>query len=495
MSECKRELSRRYRRRKRAVLLAAFPAGLAALYFVPWWLALLLALFAWVIHEAWFADHQFYSPRRDYLYDFPDEHFQQRLSLEPDGCLAAPNGLPDGAGTLILEITVSSDWRACFFDPRLLIEGDFSDRQDFERCAKGKRYLNLTGQEKALKNGHLRICGLYCRLENQAMLHAFDNPDYSKRRLMVIAPHADDAELAAFGLYSRADEVFIVTLTQGEIEADYFRRFGLNKTEAARLKGRLRTWDSLAIPLWGGVRQDRCFQLGYYCLQLSAMRDEPDRAFGSRESGERDVRAARCFNPFTLPADDNGEPNWKNLLSDLAALLEYFRPETVVTPHPLLDPHPDHIHATRALREAVAHSRWKPETLLFYANHLSCGDRWPMGPAENGVPLPPCIETPLAGRPLSLPLDVETRLNKALALSMQHDLQTPPSVKSRLRRLIQRILLGRVWPRPGGNEFFRKAVRRHELFWLAPVAEKKQNGDSNESDETRRLLSHPGGKP
>ncbi len=59
---------------------------------------------------------------------------------------------------------------------------------------------------------------------------------------MILAPHADDAELAAFGLYSSAENVSIITLTQGEIEADYYQRLGLSQPQAAQLKGRLRSW-------------------------------------------------------------------------------------------------------------------------------------------------------------------------------------------------------------------------------------------------------------
>ncbi len=75
---------------------------------------------------------------------------------------------------------------------------------------------------------------------------------------MILAPHADDAELAAFGLYSSADKVCIVTLTQGEIEAEHYQRLGLSAQQAAQLKGRLRSWDSMAIPLWGGVPPANC---------------------------------------------------------------------------------------------------------------------------------------------------------------------------------------------------------------------------------------------
>ena len=53
-----------------------------------------------------------------------------------------------------------------------------------------------------------------------------------------------------------------------------------------------------------------------------------------------------------------------------------------------------------------------------------------------------------------------------MALGMNHDLQGPLPAKKRLRRLIQNILAGRQWPRSGDNEYFRKAVRSRELFWV-----------------------------
>ena len=90
--------------------------------------------------------------------------------------------------------------------------------------------------------------------------------ELQRRRVMVIAPHADDAELAAYGLYSQADETWIVTLTAGEIEAEHYQQMGLSSVEASRLKGRLRAWDSIAVPRWAGVPAAHCVQLGYFCL-------------------------------------------------------------------------------------------------------------------------------------------------------------------------------------------------------------------------------------
>jgi LmbE family N-acetylglucosaminyl deacetylase len=345
------------------------------------------------------------------------------------------------------------------------------DRQDLERGVRGRRFINLSGQGNALTQGALALRGRYCTPAATGVLWVMANPDYSRQRVMVIAPHADDAELAAFGLYSRCEEVSIVTLTQGEIEAEDLQRLGLDQAAAARLKGRLRSWDSLVIPLWGGVPAERCVQLGYYCLQLPSMAAEPSQVFGSRESQENDVRSVRQHNPLALPADVDGQPSWQNLLGDLTALLEHFRPEVVVTPHPELDPHSDHVASTQALLEAIELSNWKPATLLMYANHLHDNDRWPMGPAGAGIALPPAIEPLPADRLWSPLLSADVQLDKAMALAMEHDLQGGQVFKRQLRRWIQQGLAGRRWPETGSNEFFRKAVRRHELFWVRDLSD------------------------
>lgn len=466
MSARKQQLLKQHRRKKRVVLLIALLALIALGIFAPWWSVPLAVLLGWIAHEAWFADHLFYSPRDDYRYDFPQGSLALPASLGPHGLHVADGALPAEMETLVLEIEVKASLLGRWLDPQVLIEGDAADRQDFERGVSGRRYINLSGQGNALRAGHLRLRGRHCRLAQTGVLHAFANPDYVAQRLLIVAPHADDAELAAFGQYSRASDAFIVTLTQGEIEAEHYQSLGLDKAAAARLKGRLRTWDSIAAPLWGGVPAERCVQLGYYCLQLPAMAVEPSQAFGSRESGESDIRTARVFNPLRLPGDADGAPTWRNLVADLTALVEHIRPQVILTAHPELDPHADHVHATRAVQEAIERSVWKPETLLLYANHLHDNDRWPMGPADGGIALPPCIE-PLPADPLWSPvLDAAARIDKAQALALQHDLQTPLTAKKRLRRLIQRLLAGRRWPLTGDDEFFRKAVRRHELFWV-----------------------------
>jgi hypothetical protein len=103
--------------------------------------------------------------------------------------------------TLILELYLRSTVVGRCLDPHVLL-GD--DRQDFERGVCGRRYLNLSGQADALGKGELWLKGRHCRLPVSGTLYSMHNPDYAERRIMLLAPHADDAELAAFGLYSRA---------------------------------------------------------------------------------------------------------------------------------------------------------------------------------------------------------------------------------------------------------------------------------------------------
>ncbi len=463
----KQLLLKQHRRNKRIALLVGLLLLIAAGVLVAWWLPLLLAVVLWVAHEAWFADHLFYSPGDDYQYTFAEGSEQPGVRLDAGRLvLDAPLSLA-GDETLILALELKSSWLGRFFDPAIELSGlDTADCQAFERGVGGMRYLNLSGAGEALASGNLHVRGRFCRIKGQPRLWLFRQPDYRRQRVMVIAPHADDAELAAFSLYSQADESWIVTLTAGEIEAEHYQQMGLPKADAALLKGRLRAWDSIAVPRWAGVPEAQCVQLGYFCMQLPAMQAAPDQPQASREAQLDDTRLFRQFNALALPGDVDGAPTWNNLIADLRALLLKARPQVIVLPTPLLDPHPDHICAHAAIIQALQGLEWQPGTLLGYANHLHDNDRWPMGDSGAGVALPPRFDAAPELVPCSLPLTLNQQRDKAMALGMMHDLQPRPPFKRRVRRVLQRLLAGRGPSPYGENEFFRKAVRRHELLWV-----------------------------
>ncbi|RWA26924.1 PIG-L family deacetylase [Pseudomonas veronii] len=461
----KQQLLKRHRRTKRIALLIGLLVLIAAGVLVAWWLPLILAVVLWAAHEAWFADHLFYSPNEDYAYAFPHGSEVPGLRLDAGRLLLdAPLAADD---TLIVGIELHSSWLGRFIDPAVELLGlQTPDRQVFERGVGGRRYLNLTGAADALAAGKLRVRGRFCRINGQPTLWRFRQPDYRQQRVMVIAPHADDAELAAFNLYSQAAESWIVTLTAGEIEAEHYQQMGLPKAQAAQLKGRLRAWDSIAVPRWAGVPEAQCVQLGYFCMQLAAMQAAPDQAQASREAQLSDTRLFRQFNAFALPGDVDGAPTWHNLIADLRALLLKARPQVIVLPTPLLDPHADHICAHAAILEALEGLAWQPDTLLGYANHLHDNDRWPMGDSGAGVALPPRFDTADELVPCSFTLALSQQQDKAMALGMMHDLQPRAPFKRRVRRWLQQVLAGRSPSPYGENEFFRKAVRRHELLWV-----------------------------
>jgi LmbE family N-acetylglucosaminyl deacetylase len=461
----KQQLLKRHRRNKRIGLMIALALLIAVGVLVTWWLPLVLAVLGWIAHEAWFADHLFYSPKDDYQYSFPPYTPQPKVHLNGEHLRLDEGVMLVEDATLVLALRVKSTWLGRFIDPVVeLLGGENPDRQTFERGVNGLRYLNLSGQAQVLSRGELRLRGRFCQLLGEPVLWAFEHPEYRRQRVMVIAPHADDAELAAYGLYSQADEAWIVTLTAGEIEAEHYQQMGLSKVDAARLKGRLRAWDSIAVPRWAGVPEAHCVQLGYFCLQLGAMQASPNQPVGSREADLSDTRLFRRLNSFALPGDVDGAPTWNNLLADLRALLLRAQPEVIVLPHPTLDPHPDHICAQEAVLEALKGLEWQP-TLLGYANHLHDNDRWPMGHSGDGTALPPVFDAARTLHPYCLLLDRAQQCDKAMALGMMHDLQPPAPFKRRLRRRLQRLLAGRSGSPYGENEFFRKAVRRQELFW------------------------------
>lgn len=160
MSARKQQLLKRHRRNKRIGLLVALLALLAVGLLVSPWLLPILLVALWVAHEAWFADHLFYSPGEDYRYRFAEgvESLPVRLA---DGRLRVDGELREG-DMLVLGIGVRAGWLGRFLEPSVLLEGGAeADAQAFERGVNGLRYLNLTGLAGPLGEGRIRLRGYF----------------------------------------------------------------------------------------------------------------------------------------------------------------------------------------------------------------------------------------------------------------------------------------------------------------------------------------------
>src|SRR6267378_4172384 len=94
--------------------------------------------------------------------------------------------------------------------------GEFRIQQYLDTNALGVRWLNLSSLRAQLAGGTEVIIRTHAvTLEAEtATLRLFDNHLDLQQRVLVIAPHPDDAEIAAFGLYADR-QASVVTVTAG----------------------------------------------------------------------------------------------------------------------------------------------------------------------------------------------------------------------------------------------------------------------------------------
>ncbi len=248
---------------------------------------------------------------------------------------------------LPLKITTTLTGRLC--DPWIEMElCGVTRRQYFERGACGTRYLNLSGlfTGPTPPTGRVRLRGGRCVWrEQQTQVFAFSEWLAPSEKVVVIAPHPDDSEIAAFGVYSSTDAV-VVTVTAGDATDSFGSTVfgGLRVPRAMVAKARV--WDSVTIPRFGGVEPERAVNLAYPDGELAAMFAEPDRVFNARSTDGVDFAALRAMNLSQLMPHENTSCSWRSLVADLERIFRSVKPTVIVTPHPGQDPHSDHLFTT-----------------------------------------------------------------------------------------------------------------------------------------------------
>jgi LmbE family N-acetylglucosaminyl deacetylase len=375
-----------------------------------------------------------------------------------------------------LEIEVDATVVGLIADPAIEIRADrFYDIQYVERGARGSRLLNISRLLRCAPEGTpVHLSGRGIKLRPDAMhLHFCRESVSPADRVLVIAPHPDDAEIAAFGLYSETDAT-VVTLTAGDDSDRYGNApqpwMHLARDEVAFI----RVLDSLAIPQLGRVSSERainlCFPDGklrdlYLCpeMDLCNKRDLPD------------FSTLRRMNRSTLLQPEGAGFSWSSLVRDLSRIVAATRPTIVVAPHPTLDPHPDHLFSTLAVGEALEAVGAKPPRMLLYMVHNRRSELWPFGPAGSGVSLLPILaaDGPCGSGFYSHPLSIERQRMKFVALEAMHDLHEikwPSAVAAHWRASARIAPELRAWVHGMGvdpTSYLRRAVRPDELFFVA----------------------------
>jgi hypothetical protein len=375
----------------------------------------------------------------------------------------------------VLELRVRASATGAIFDPSLEIRGSgFRDLQFLERGVCGVRFFNLSrlvvavgsaGGQVWLRGRHMTWFG------ESARLHLFSERLSSDDRILIIGPHPDDAEIAAFGLYADSDAT-VVTLTAGDDSATVHNMHGSRACLA-----KMRVWDSITIPQFGNVPLERAINLCFPDGKLADMHNEPQRDFRGKGPGALDFAGLRRLNRSSLVRDASA-CNWSSLIRDLSYIISETRPTIIVAPHPSLDPNSDHLYATVAVCEALEQVALTTGRFFLYTVHNRRSELWPFGPAGAGVTLLPVFADDGVCAPsfYSHPLSADRQRDKFLALEAMHDLRdiewpsiSPAITAGRRLRAELRGLVHGMGRNP--TSYFRRAVRPDEVFFVASFAD------------------------
>jgi LmbE family N-acetylglucosaminyl deacetylase len=366
--------------------------------------------------------------------------------------------------TALLGVQVSAD--AAATAPYVEIAaGNVSDRQYFPPGDAGERWLNLAFLRGAMVGTRISLRGEGVALTSPAAtLRLFEGAVDLNKPILVVAPHPDDAEIGAFGLYANRNAT-VVTVTAGNAGAATYESVFDDPGEQYLLKGRLRVIDSITVPWHGRIPPERAFNMGYFDARIAEMHDKRDAVIPEMYRPNTDINVYRRENIGSLLPLRRRESKWDNLVDDMLAVLKKVKPAVIAAPHPQLDTHRDHQYVTVALSEALA--KWnRPVTLLLYTNHAD-RNRYPYGPAGTlvSLPPPPAGTIPLDGI-YSHPVSRDLQRVKLFALESMHDLRMNPSRQYQLAREEPRALA----PEKPGPEpditYLRRGPRSNELFYM-----------------------------
>jgi len=340
--------------------------------------------------------------------------------------------------------------------------GGLRIQQYFDANALGVRWLNLSGLREQLAGGAEVIIRTHAvTLEPaEATLRLFDNHPDLQRRILVIAPHPDDAEIAAFGLYADR-QASVVTVTAGNAGDMNYRANVSDPAEHYALKGYLRAVDSVTVPWQGNIPPERTANLGYFDGRLDAMYLAPRQTIAEVYGPNTDVARYRRANLSKLVSGAARSNSWQHLVEDLVEVLRKVTPGIVVMPDPRLDGHLDHEFTSVALVQALEQWQGNPVFLL-YTNHTD-GNHYPYGPAGTVMSLPPADRHLSMQKIYSHPTGPALQIRKLFALESMHDLRLSPDEQMSCSATVAHRP---DYPRAPGEDYFRRAPRANELFYV-----------------------------
>jgi LmbE family N-acetylglucosaminyl deacetylase len=443
-------------------------------------LALAIAAFGAVIivkRDSAYRQQLKYDPAQDHVLGVVGPRVETISIRETEGGFILPKTLHQAKSGL-LEVQVQCTLTGRVADPAIEIRAaEFRDIQYLERGARGARFLNVSrllaanvapGEPVSLTARGLSLNGASARL------HLFSEIISDDDRVVIVAPHPDDAEIAAFGLYTDT-RATVVTLTAGDASDRYRNAVQPQMSLSRDAIAKIRVWDSLTIPQLGGVPSERTINLCFPDGRLADMRRDPDGLFERDDDSALDFSGLRELNTSSY-VSKQGKCTWRSMVKELESIIARTKPTILVVPHPLLDPHPDHLSATIAVSEAVEAAGLKDGRMFLYTVHNRRSELWPYGAAGSGVALLPVLETDgICGSGFySHRLSLERQRQKFVALEAMHDLREMQFPVAAPRQIVSRIwaeLRSLMRGLGVSTSYLRRATRPDELFFVASFEE------------------------
>ncbi|MUK26544.1 PIG-L family deacetylase [Aliivibrio fischeri] len=348
-------------------------------------------------------------------------------------------------------------------------EHAFSTKQYFEAGQKGIRYLNITGI-KNLKDISITYENCDISIENQLL--GFKNPDLASGPILIIAPHADDAELSAYGLYSdHASNTWIATINTGSnlqgLERQYIQNLDTDIALAEKRKGYIRSWNAMTTPLLAKVPMQQLLSLGYFNISSSSVLNTPKDIVSHPSISDISPNNFRQWNHVKLSNDTHNINSGAALIQDLVELIEHIQPRTILVTHPEIDPHDEHVASAIALHLALQKSTFIPENILFYVNHLRGIKLFPYGPEHSRTALPPWFKNSSLlddSSCYSHTLSYSKQQEKVLAFDTMHDLRSKDRLEKKLKRWINQKIKKNGYQYYGNHSYFQTHIKADEVF-------------------------------
>ncbi len=403
---------------------------------------------------------------KSYYYDFNQTKAKfYNMKIKQNNIIILPKNKIPLNSTVFLEVNVSSNIIGKIIEPSITINNLSTY---FEPNSKGIRYINIT----SLKDESiLKITTNRMKIDKKIKLIIFKNISLNNKKILIIAPHPDDAEISSFGLYSTySKNTFILTITAGDAGSNNYHEVYQNDIDSSYFeKAKLRIINSNTVPLIGGVDINNTLNLGYFDSKLKLMYYNKNKNIPSKYTHLISTSKYRRFNisPY-LKTLNTTKSNWYSLVKDLKTILIKFKPNIIITVYPKIDAHPDHKYSSIALFEAIQDLKMKNIKLFLYTNHFINSELYPFGPRFSSMTLPPLYKQKLVFDSIySFTLTKNKQREKILALEAMNDLRLNTewtSIKGSFKWSFENLIKYKILHK--SKTYFERSVKRDEIFFV-----------------------------